>query len=51
MVDQVPVSDLCNELELQPSVFYQWQRQVSENLAGAFETPATASSAVSEHAA
>jgi transposase-like protein len=40
MVDKVPVSDLCNELELQPSVFYQWQRQAFENLAGAFSTPA-----------
>src|ERR1044071_3124302 len=35
MVDKVPVSDLCDELGLQPSVFYQWQRQVLENLAGA----------------
>jgi transposase-like protein len=34
MVDKVPVSDLCNELGLQPSVFYQWQRQALENLAG-----------------
>jgi transposase len=40
MVDKVPVSDLCNELGLQPSVFYQWQRQVHENLAAAFATPA-----------
>lgn len=40
MVDKVPVSDLCNELGLQPSVFYQWQRQALENLAGAFSTPA-----------
>jgi transposase-like protein len=39
MVDKVPVSDLCNELGLQPSVFYQWQRQALENLAGAFSTP------------
>ncbi len=28
MVDKVPVSELCNELGLQPSVFYQWQKQV-----------------------
>jgi transposase-like protein len=35
MVDKVPVSDLCNELDLQPSLFYQWQRQAMENLAGA----------------
>ena len=42
MVDKVPVSDLCNEENLQPSVFYQWQRQALENLAGALTTPATA---------
>ena len=40
MVDKVPVSDLCNQLEIQPSVFYQWQRQVLDNLAGALSTPA-----------
>lgn len=39
MVDKIPVSDLCNELGLQPSVFYQWQKQALENLAGAFSTP------------
>lgn len=42
MVDKVPVSDLCNELGLQPSVFYQWQRQVHDNLAGAMTAPAPA---------
>jgi transposase len=41
MVDKVPVSDLCNELGLQPSVFYQWQRQALENLAGALASPTT----------
>lgn len=35
LVDKTPVSDLCNELALQPSVFYTWLRQVHENLAGA----------------
>ncbi len=39
MVDKVPVSDLCNELGLQPSVFYQWQRQVYDNLAAALTSP------------
>jgi len=43
--DKVPVSDLCNEYKLQPSVLYQWQRQVFDNLAGAFEgTAGTATS-------
>ncbi len=46
LVDKVPVSDLCDEYKLQPSVFYQWQRQVFENLAGAFE--ATAGSGTSQ---
>ncbi len=31
LVDKVPVSDLCDEYRLQPSVFYQWQRLVFEN--------------------
>jgi transposase len=41
LVDKVPVSDLCNKEDLQPSVFYQWQRQLFENMAGAFTTPAS----------
>lgn len=41
LVDKVPVSDLCNDEELQPSLFYTWQRQLFENLAGAFTTPAS----------
>ena len=40
MVDKVPVSDLCNELGLQPSVFYHWQRQMLENLTAALSGPA-----------
>lgn len=39
-VDKKPVSELCEEFKLQPSVFYQWQRQVFDNLAGALTTPA-----------
>ena len=30
--DKVPVSDLCDEYGIQPSMFYQWQRQALENL-------------------
>ena len=40
MVDKIPVSDLCNELGLQPSVFYHWQRQMLENLTAALSGPA-----------
>src|SRR5437867_10952576 len=30
-VDKVPGSDVCEELNLQPSVFYHWQRHLFEN--------------------
>ena len=36
--DKVPVSDLCDEYKIQPSVFYGWQRQLLENMATALET-------------
>ena len=42
LVDKVPVSDLCNELGIQPSTFYQWLHQVHDNLAGALTTPVSA---------
>ena len=35
LVDKVPVSDLCGEYKLQPSVYYDWQRIVTDNLAAA----------------
>lgn len=37
LVDKVPVSDLCDEYKIQPSVFYGWQRQVVDNLGVALE--------------
>lgn len=40
-VDKVPVSQLCEEYELQPSVFYYWLKQAFENLAGALQPAAT----------
>jgi len=36
---QGPVSDLCEELGLQPTVFYRWQKEFFENGAAAFQTP------------
>jgi len=37
MADKIPVSDLCEEYKLQPSVLYQWQRHLFEHMAAAFE--------------
>ena len=39
LVDKVPVSDICNEHGLQPSVFYTWLRQLFDNASAVFETP------------
>jgi len=36
--EKIPVSELCNEHELQPSVFYGWQKQVLENLSRALSS-------------
>jgi transposase len=36
LVDRVPVSDLCDEVGLQPTVFYRWQKTLFENGASAF---------------
>ncbi|WP_316346894.1 transposase [Desulfuromonas acetoxidans] len=32
LVDQTPVSDLCDEYQLQPTVFYRWQKEFFENV-------------------
>ena len=37
LIDQVPVSDLCDELGLQPTVFYRWQKEFFEHGRAAFE--------------
>ena len=30
LVDKVPVSELCEELGLRPTVFYRWQKEFGE---------------------
>ena len=37
LVDGVPVSDLCDQHQLLPTQFYQWQKQLFEGGAAAFE--------------
>lgn len=38
-LEKVPVSDLCDEVKLQPSVFYYWQKQLFENAERALDAP------------
>jgi len=42
LLDKVPVSTICEEASIQPSLFYQWQKQFFENGAAAFQ-PSTRS--------
>ena len=37
LLDKVPVSELCEELGLRPTVFYRWQKEFFENGAAALE--------------
>ena len=37
-IDEVPVSDLCDEYGLHPTVFYRWQKVFFDNGAAAFRT-------------
>jgi transposase-like protein len=42
LVDRMPVSDVCDQLGIRPSMFYNWQKQFFENGAAAFEQDRTA---------
>lgn len=37
LVDKIPVSDLCDEHKLNPTVFYRWQKEFFQKGATAFE--------------
>jgi transposase-like protein len=37
LLEGVPISDLCEKHQILPTQFYQWQKQLFENGAAAFE--------------
>ena len=39
LIDKVPISQLCDELKLQPSVFYSWQTQLFQRAAKTLSEP------------
>lgn len=43
LLEGAVVSALCDELGLQPTVFYRWQKEFFENGAAAFQTKARTS--------
>jgi transposase len=42
LLAHVPMSDLCDQYRIQPSMFYNWQKQFFENGAAAFDQPRSA---------
>ncbi len=42
LLEHVPVSELCEELSLRPTVFYRWQKEFFENGGAAFGRQALA---------
>ena len=41
LLEKEPISKLCDEVGLQPTVFYRWQKEFFENGAAAFEQKAS----------
>ena len=37
LLEQAPISDLCDEYSIHPTIFYRWQKQLFENGTAAFE--------------
>lgn len=37
LLEKKPVSDLCDQFDIPPNLFYRWQREFFENGAAAFE--------------
>jgi len=48
LLEQEPVSKLCEEFGLQPTVFYRWQKEFFENGAAAFQAKARTGQAEQE---
>ena len=38
LIESIPISEICSEHNLQPTVFYRWLKQFFDNGAAAFET-------------
>jgi transposase len=39
LLEKIPVSDLCDQHDLHPTVFHRWMREFFENAALAFQKP------------
>ncbi len=39
LVDQIPISDICERHQIKANMFYRWQAEFKENAAAAFRKP------------
>ena len=39
LVDKVPISNLCDQHQISPTLFYRWQKELFENAELAFAKP------------
>jgi transposase len=37
LLDQIPISDICDQYNLHPTVFYRWQKEFFDNASLAFK--------------
>ena len=44
LIEKVPISELCEKHDLQPTILYQWQKKLFEDGAAVFEQPRRKSS-------
>lgn len=41
LIEKVPISDVCHKHQIQPTLFYLWQKKLFEDGAAVFESKAT----------
>lgn len=48
LLEEIPISVVCEQAKIHPTVFYRWQKVFFENAAAAFEKPQSRTSAQRE---
>jgi len=48
LLEKKPVSDLCDQYDIHPTLFYRWQKEFFDNGTGAFEQTGKRRKAVEE---
>jgi transposase-like protein len=49
LLEAVPISTLCDQHQINPTLFYRWQKELFENGAAAFAKPSRSGAVTKEH--